>query len=141
MKENTTILEGNRVIKFRAWIDDGLDEPYMAIQGTPDLETLQSFIFHYGDRPLMQFTGLQDSKGVDIYEGDVVTFYKGYVDDSWTDCEQGLPYTIIWDERRLAFVANRKNKYLTPDPNDKHSKFPWKWEIVGNIHENPELIK
>jgi hypothetical protein len=42
-----------RTIKFRAWDES---QKYMAYQGTPDLETLQSFIFHFGDKPLMQFT-------------------------------------------------------------------------------------
>ena len=31
---------------FRAWVES---QKFMAIQGTPDLETLQSFMFHYAD--------------------------------------------------------------------------------------------
>lgn len=56
-----------REIKFRAWDET---QRYMAYQGTPDLETIQSFMFHFGDKKLMQFTGLQDKNGVDIYEHD-----------------------------------------------------------------------
>ena len=59
----------NRIIKFRAWDES---QNYMVYQGTPDLETLQSFIFHFGDKTLMQFTGLFDKNGKEIYEGDIV---------------------------------------------------------------------
>lgn len=38
------------LIKFRAW---DKSQNYMAYQGTPDLETLQSFIFHFGEDELM----------------------------------------------------------------------------------------
>lgn len=65
----------NREIKFRAWDED---ESYMAYQGTPDLETITSFMFHFGDRPLMQYTGLKDKNGKDIYEGDRVIIKQPY---------------------------------------------------------------
>ena len=34
---------------FRAWVES---QKFMAIQGTPDLETLQSFMFHYADEKI-----------------------------------------------------------------------------------------
>ena len=41
---STKPLLSSRLFKFRAWYEK---EKYMAIQGTPDLETLQSFMFHF----------------------------------------------------------------------------------------------
>jgi hypothetical protein len=49
-----------REIKFRAWDES---QNYMAYQGTPDLETIQSFMHHFGDKLLMQFTGIKDKNG------------------------------------------------------------------------------
>ena len=42
---------------FRAWISS---QNYMAIQGTPDLETLQSFMFHYGNEENIKVTSKID---------------------------------------------------------------------------------
>lgn len=54
---------------FRAW---DAKQNYMAYQGSPDLETIQSFMFHYGDKPLMLFSGFTDKSAEKrkIFAGD-----------------------------------------------------------------------
>ena len=54
------LITKNMQIKFRAWDES---QKYMAYQGMPDLETIQSFIFHFGDKILMQYTGFKDFNG------------------------------------------------------------------------------
>jgi uncharacterized phage protein (TIGR01671 family) len=110
-----------REIKFRAWVQT-LNGSYMAIQGTPDLETLKSFMHHYGDcKNLMQFTGLLDKNGKEIYEGDVCininTNNKGFVrfDYGWA-------------------IDYNNHSHDMPQYYCEHL------EIIGNIHENPELL-
>jgi uncharacterized phage protein (TIGR01671 family) len=70
-------LLANRLPKFRSWDDK---QKHMAIQGTPDLETLTSFMHHYSDSKfIMQSTGILDKNGVEIFEDDFlldIEFYE-----------------------------------------------------------------
>lgn len=59
----------NKLIEFRAWDEK---QSYMAYQGTPDLETLQSFIFHFGDKKLMLYIGYKDKEDNKLYAGDLI---------------------------------------------------------------------
>lgn len=59
------------VKKYRAWDES---QKYMAYQGSPDLETLQSFMHHFSDKQLMQSTGFQNKSGQEIFEGDIMTY-------------------------------------------------------------------
>lgn len=62
-----------REIKFRAW-DGEIMQPLFAINS---LSGKVIFNGEVKDWPLMQFTGLKDKNGVDIYEDDVI-YLAGY---------------------------------------------------------------
>lgn len=109
-----------REIKFRAWDES---QKYMAYQGTPDLETIQSFMHHFGDRLLMQYTGLKDEHGKEIYEGDIVRLYKHIAE-------------VIFVNGAFKFAVKNslgQDRYLSPA-----QKF---CEVIGNIYEHPHLLK
>lgn len=112
----------NREIKFRAW-DSKSQRMYY--QGEPDLEDIQSFFHHYNENDeLMQFTGMHDKNGKEIYEGDIL---------------KSSPYSI-------GAVLFRNGVFLSEENRDGepfcYPAFHFSIsEIIGNIHENPELMK
>jgi len=81
--------------------------------------------------PLMQFTGLKDKNGKDIYEGDIVQ------ESTWTDngVEKPCLYEIYWkdDGGRWAFRSLQNVLFSSFKSNE--------CSVVGNIFENPELLK
>jgi uncharacterized phage protein (TIGR01671 family) len=114
---------------FRAWISS---QNYMAIQGTPDLETLQSFMFHYGNEEnIMQFTGLSDKNGSKIFEGDIVSFINaGGLDDDYG--------VIYFCETRFKFAIINEKTDLDEDL--YNITRPAIIKVIGNVFENPELL-
>lgn len=87
-----------------------------------------------------QFTGLVDSKGVEIYTGDIVKGRR--ILDNFTQ----IPELTVppYDEyREIKFdVTAESVKLLLPKDISYSERSPAnniKWEVVGNIYENPEL--
>lgn len=85
-----------------------------------------------------QFTGLKDSKGKDIYEGDIVQFVS-------TDAKD---YAAEWDFENLGNMPVRSEVTWSNDAIGfrlkKSSRFKVVKEmldLIGNIHDNPELLK
>ena len=70
-----------------------------------------------------QFTGLHDKDGKEIYEGDIFKTSNGFVAVVEWDAENG---------RFLGFTVDRKIVYVGREP---------AVEVIGNIHDNPELLK
>lgn len=79
--------------------------------------------------PIMQWTGLKDINGKDIWEGDVVEFEYEIGEDDW-DKSQGEVFF-----QNGAFFFGREYEWATNDANFNTETM----RVVGNVFENPEL--
>ena len=139
-----------REIKFRAW--DKKKKKMFAVQGT---ESTRFGNMHHaivyigyanikrlyiGDIELMQYTGLKDKNGKEIYEGDIIStsnFGEPYTDE-WNSKEFGYAKVTITPDSGINFEGDDINWSWS----DKESVYSLKYcEIIGNIFENPELLK
>jgi uncharacterized phage protein (TIGR01671 family) len=74
-----------------------------------------------------QFTGMTDKHGTKIFEGDILNEPSAYKDDI---------YQVFWDECRFSFCA--KNGYGEYYLDEMCQSI---CEVIGNIHDNKELLK
>jgi len=93
---------------------------------------------------IMQFTGLHDKNGKEIYEGDILGFwdidetdYKKFIDDNFPDFN-------TWDGKKLYKKSEIKwsaEAYGWRMPMQSRLKISMKdVEVIGNIYETPELL-
>ena len=126
-----------REIKFRAWNDKKIISWKELLKYYPNGESdYDLHAIFSGDEhlELMQYTGLKDKNGKEIYEGDIITCEGGYetIEGCSEDCEE--PRVIEWSDG-LQWVAECKNC------RDNVPLYEWDYnEVIGNIYENPELL-
>lgn len=121
-----------RPIKFRAWDNktklmgssfslesasyEGFPRPFTDDNGESDLRA---------DYVVMQFTGLLDKHGKEIYEGDLISWWGNDVREVLYDPETGG-----WNTLGRNLVAKRT----------RHRLYKGNGEIIGNIYENKDLL-
>lgn len=141
----------SREIKFRAWngIDGSMIE-WNTLRANPKLfmDIATGKQRHY---LLMQYTGLKDCNGVDIYEGDIVIakIYPFYgvapgISEYEGECKE-LNYVgeVYFSNYDLSFcykmhVASDRVHGLA---RGGHLSEVEEWEVIGNIYEHPELLE
>lgn len=124
-----------REIKFRAWAWERLwiypSEDKMPDEDSWLIDSLGAVNLPFGDSHIiwMQWTGLQDKNGVDIYEDDIVNCI-------YSEPELELKkFQVVWDQEYAMFLL--KNDIGSGIISHRTIEL----EVIGNIHENPEYLK
>ena len=105
-----------------------LENGYDAVLGKDDCPICNDF--EVIPETVGQYTGLTDKNGKKIFEGDKVNVNTNK--DTLCHRYEGRNLVIEFDEYHR-FIANGRLAY----PLCNH----YEWEIIGNIHDNPELLK
>ena len=125
----------SREIKFRAWDE----RKSKMIFGPTDDNHSPSWVLALEGLglPIMQYTGLKDKNGVEIYEDDLVQF-KGHVGNFYEDGRQetllGRVFYKTSGSIDYCLKVGDQNYGLNSNDVDEY-------EIIGNIHQNPELLE
>ena len=117
----------SRVIKFRAWHKEKKIFIEPIVHNGKVFEDMQDFFDNASwiNHDIQQFTGLLDKHGKPIYEGDILR-----INDP-EGIEDGDIFEIKWVDKWMCFTSSISI-------NNEHNSTV---EIIGNIHENPELME
>ena len=123
----------SREIKFRAWDprNESMWSPeYFKLRQDENDYYIVTTTGHGAIKgvELMQFTGLKDKNGVEIFEGDVVVIRQ--------QGAQQNPRRVLYAEEVAAFVMSH---HASGKPSVGIGGYYL--EVIGNIRENPELLE
>lgn len=133
-----------REIKFRCWDKDeevmfkqadigSIDFSYKQINIENDQYSYLESYDKDGSFKLMQYTGLKDKNGVEIYEGDIAK-------ESRKRVKNQRHFVVVWNNDIGSYTFKPLDKTETSYPCFNIGTIK-SLEVIGNIYENPELLK
>ena len=136
-----------RTIKFRAflpvgeWIEpDEMEQKYEMVYDLAfeDYEPINDLLNKCEN--LMQFTGLQDKQGKDVYEKDIILVNDLYGLQQQMEFGIGANEIAVveWDKNICGYIIKLNQNFGVFEPGFDDG---WQFEVIGNIYENPELLE
>lgn len=132
-----------RTIKFRGFTNCLVQDKwvYGFLSEENKIRKTNLIDYEVDDKTIGQFTGLYDKNGKEIYENDILK----------VKTNEGIGYNpllVVYSEVYGGFCLLSKNVLnITPDKPHRPINPNW-WdgfkdeiEVIGNIHDNPELLK
>lgn len=99
-----------------------------------DINNSKIGLNHANECILMQYTGLKDKNGKEVYEGDIVLCER----------DERCPHEVIWaEDNGGTFFGGMPGFNLSGLKRNCGSGYAWSGdeEVIGNIYENPELLQ
>lgn len=125
----------DRIIEFRAW--DKFEKKMIDWDECLKNEVLIPEILLNSERyEPMQCTGLKDKNGRRVYEGDIVRIFYDHFNGTFTEKEVVGP--VKWECG--TWVVNNSFLHHSPEYDETNLESA-SVEVIGNIHENPELLE
>lgn len=118
----------NREIKFRAFYPAIKKMEYEPEDGFRDDASINDRLAELNSYELMQFTGLIDKHGTEIYEGDIVIY--------WMISGYAYSYAVKNSTRKVEW-----NDQIAGWNIEKSRSGESRWEVIGNVWEHPELLE
>lgn len=129
-----------REIKFRMWngsqmrqVHSMFSKAHERIVNPPSDDPEYNFNHQ---EPLMQYTGLKDKNGKEIYEGDIVLDWKTSRRVKWSN--QNASFYLSHLDGKRAFYKEFIECLQSQSSGPVHCNTI---EVIGNIYENQELLK
>lgn len=138
-----------REFMFRAWEDGNMYYQVRvggSFDGTPTAPTVWNE--HIGDwvnltgqphTKVMQYIGLKDMNGIEIYEGDIIKYIDGYDSstESGFDFEEFINTGIVdWADDEARYTVSDRESIGLEELFESIDEV----EVIGNIYENPDLM-
>ncbi len=122
-----------REIKFRYWYPESKVVVYPKGEDTFDRLVMSNRGEEYS---AMQYTGLKDKNGKEIYEGDILRHYNEFA-------SLGEPKEFVREVKWDTYYGAGWNFGLSYKDGEKRWSYPQPGdcEVIGNIYENPELLE
>lgn len=143
----------SREIKFRAFVNSKLHgigvHPVRNINFYPftcqvDIDGELISFFDFDNLKIIQYTGLKDKNGMEIFEGDILTSTEYPFQDDGGYNYHGV---VEWGEEEAAYyltkhLANKKRRGISHGISEMLGQEEMTtFEIIGNIYNNPELLE